>query len=171
MLSNFSQFSPQGLAPQFPGVFPGFQAVGPTQFSPPVFGQPGPFGGSSAFGYDGTHIGAGQQQYPFAAPPGWLAQNPFAAFATNPYNVQGQLVPVLGHVAQQIAQQSAVTQQLGIVLQQLAHQLGVHGLQTPQAFGLGGAQPYGIGMGVSGQPFGFNPQTPAWAASRPQTIQ
>jgi hypothetical protein len=171
MLSNLSQFSPQGLGPQFPG----FQAAGPGQFNPAAFGQPGPFGGNAAFGHDPGQFGAGQQQPPFGAQTGWFAQNPFASLAIHPYQLQayqlqGQLLPVLGQVAQQIALQTAMTQQIGIVLHQLAQQLGVHGLQSQQGFGLGGGQQFGLG--ASGQPFGgFTPQTPGWGGGRPQTIQ
>ncbi len=173
MLSNLSQFSPQGLGPQFPGL-PAFQAAGPGQFNPTAFGQPGLFGGSASFGHEGSQFGGGQQ-HPFGAQQSPFAQNPFASLATHPYqlqaySLQSQLLPVLGHVAQQIALQTAMTQQIGSVLYQLAQQLGVHGQQSQQSFGLGGAQPFGIG--ASGQPFGgFSPQTPGWGGGRPQTIQ
>ena len=157
MVSNFSQYSPQGLASQFPGL----QATGWPQMSPGLFGQ------DSA-------------QTPFT-------QNPFLQHPAQ------QLVPVLGQLALQLAAHAAMTQQIGIALHQLAHQLG--GAQSqqgyPGGFGAGQAfagvgppyagagQPFGLGGGGQyfGQnPFaggysGFNPQAQAWGANRPQTIQ
>ena len=168
MLSNFSQFSPQGFGPQLPG----FQAGGPGQFNPAAFGQHGLFGGNAPFGQEAGHFGAGQQQYPFGSPPGSLAQHPFGPFGTSPYGLQSpqlqnQLLPMLGHIAQQVALQTAITQQIGFVLHQLAQQLGVYGSQAQQGFGLGTGQAF-----AGGQPFGgFTPQTQGWGGGRSQTIQ
>ncbi len=168
MLSN-SQYFPQGLFSQFPGL----QAAG---F--PV----------SQFGPDSAQAGLGQQ-FPF----GWGQQFPFGLSQQGGFGQHGlfggpvpahQIVPVLGQLAQQIAVQSAVAQQIGIAVHQLAHQLALQGLQgyPGSAFGAGqvlggvgqpyiggGAQPFGLG--AQGAYGGFNPQAQAWGANRPQTIQ
>ena len=172
MVSNLSQYSPQGLASQFPGL----QGAGWPQMSPGLFGQqPGMGGGNVSFGQDSGQAGLGQQ-YPFGA-------------QTHPAQ---HLVTVLGQLAQQLAAHGAITQQIGIALQQLAQQLGAQSLQGyPGGFGAGQGfagvgspftgvgQPFGLGGGGQyfGQnPFaggysGFNPQAQAWGANRPQTIQ
>ena len=87
-----------------------------------------------------------------------------------------QVAPVLGQLAQHIAIQSAVTQQIGVAVHQLAHQLALQGLQgfpgggfgAGQGFAgasqpyIGGAQPYGqLGLGA-GAYGGFNPQAQGW---------
>jgi hypothetical protein len=160
MVSNFSQYSPQGLASQFPGL----QGAGWPQMSPGLFGQ------DSA-------------QTPFT-------QNPFLQHPAQ------QLVSVLGQLALQLAAHAAVTQQIGIALHHLAHQLG--GAQSQQGYpggfgagqGFAGVGPPYAGAGVGGQYFGqnpfaggiqagygqggysgFNPQAQAWGANRQQTIQ
>lgn len=46
MVLNPSQYSPQGLLPQFPG----WQGAGSPQMSPGLFGQPGANGGALPFG-------------------------------------------------------------------------------------------------------------------------
>jgi len=156
MLSNLSQYSPQGLMPLFP------------QFA------------NSQFGNDAAFA-----QNPFAQNP---LQGFFAAQAGAHIPVQ-QLVPVLGALAQQIAVQNAVAQQIGAAVHQLAHQLAVQG-HPAGGFGAGqvfaGGQPYIGGAQPFGQPFGlgagayggFNPQAQAWGpqgqawgANRSQTIQ
>jgi hypothetical protein len=216
MLSNLSQFSPQGLNPQFAGL----QTAGFPQMTPGLFGQPGAYNGNAQFGHDPgqaglTHQSAfGGQPNPFPQ-----NQNPFAPspFATNPYqqgpwsqspgahnplqNSYGghpganipvqQIVPMLAQLAQQIAVQSAVAQQIGIAVHQLAHLLAVQGQQggqqgqpgggfgtgqafagAGQPFGGGATQPFGPGGPFLGTPGGFNPQqAQAWGANRPQTIQ
>jgi hypothetical protein len=177
MLSNPSQYLPQGWGSQFSGI----QGFGSPQMSVGPFGQVFPVGGNAPFGYDPGQIGAGQQQYPFGGqshpfaqnpyaqqlqnPYAQQQQNPFAAFAAHPYagtfHPGQQLLPALGQLAQQIAVQSAVTQQIGAALHQLVQQLAVQGSQGQQGFGLG-----------SGQPFaGLNPQAQAWGANRSPTIQ
>jgi len=178
MVSNFSQYSPQGLASQFPGL----QGAGWPQMSPGLFGQPGVSGGNVSFGQDFAQTS--------------FTQNPFLQHPAQ------QLVTVLGQLALQLAAHAAMTQQIGIALHQLAHQLG--GAQSqqgyPSGFGAGQAfagvgppyagvgQPFGLGGGGQyfGQnPFagaiqpgygqggysGFNPQAQAWGANRSQTIQ
>jgi hypothetical protein len=162
MMSNLSQFSPQGPMPQFPGL----QGAGWPQMNPGLFGQPGAYGGNTSFGHDSAQGGFGPQ-FGFG---GQSGQNPWAI---NPY-LQGQLgqqaphnpqhiLAVLGQLAQQFAVHSILTQQLGVTLQQLAQQIAV--------------QSYGAGLGASGgqyfgqSPFGFNPQAQAWGASRSPTIQ
>ena len=117
MLSNPSQYSPQGLVSQFPGL----QAAGLPQLNPGLFGQPGAYNGNAHFGNAqlGPEFGQGgfSQQFP---PGGQLGgqfgqfggqanpfaqnsflqnpsvQNPFAVgpFAPNPY-LQSQPNPYL----------------------------------------------------------------------------
>jgi hypothetical protein len=173
MLSNPSQYLPQGWGSQFSGI----QGFGSPQMSVGPFGQAFPFGGNASLGYDPGQIGAGQQQYPFGGqshpfaqnPYAQQQQNPFAAFATHPYvgafHPGQQILPALAQLAQQIAVQSAVTQQIGAALHQLVQQLAVQGSQGQQGF----QQGFGLG---SGQPFaGLNPQAQAWGANRSPTIQ
>jgi hypothetical protein len=156
MLSNFSQYSPQGFIPQFPGL----QGAGWPQMSPGLFGQPGAYAGFVPFAHEPAL--AGMYQNPFAPSP--VAYNPllgsFAAYAGVHHPAQ-QIVLVLGQLAQQISVQTALTQQISIALQQLVQQLAVQGLQIPGA-GVGAFQ------GAYG---GFAPQAQAWGANRAQTIQ
>jgi hypothetical protein len=179
MLSNPSQYLPQGWGSQFSGI----QGFGSPQMSVGPFGQAFPFGGNAS-GYDLGQVGAGQQQYPFGGQshpfaqnpyaqqqqnPYAQQQNPFAAFATHPYagalHPGQQILPALAQLAQQIAVQSAVTQQIGAALHQLVQQLAIQGTQGQQGF----QQGFGLG---SGQPFaGLNPQAQAWGANRSPTIQ
>jgi hypothetical protein len=188
MLSNVSQYSPQGLLPQFAGL----QGVAP-QMNPGVFGPPGAIGGGNVFGHDSGQSGL-SQPYPFGAQMNPYLQNPFAQspfgpspFAVNPYlqnpsghaggpNPVQHLVPVLAQLAQQIAAQSALTQQIGIALHQLAQQLVAQsGGQYPQSGGqYPGQNPFaGVTQGGYGgfNSQAFNPQTQGWGANRPQTIQ
>jgi hypothetical protein len=157
MLSNFSQYSPQGFIPQFPGL----QGAGWPQMSPGLFGQPGAYAGFVPFAHEPALAG----MYPGPLAPSPLAYNPllgsFAGYAGAHHPAQ-QIVLVLGQLAQQISVQTAVTQQISIALQQLAHQLAVQGLQSHQGAGLGAFQ------GAYG---GFTPQAQAWGANRAQTIQ
>jgi hypothetical protein len=178
MVSNFSQYSPQGLTSQFPGL----QGAGWPQLSPGLFGQPGVGGGNVSFGQDPGQAGL-SQQYPFGAQANSSAQNPFtqnqllqSPFVTQPYQqsqlLQGSLahnpflnsfashsgghhpaqhlITVLGQLVQQLAVHDAMTQQLGIALHQLAQQLTVQSLQGyPGGFGAGQA------FAGAGQPFGL----------------
>ena len=157
MVSNLSQYSPQGLASQFPGL----QGAGWPQMNPGLFGQPGIGGGNVSFGQDFGQPGLGQQ------------------YQQNPHNPAQHLVTVLGQLALQLAAHAAVTQQIGIALHQLAQQLGAQSLQGypggGQYFGqspFAGAVQAGYGQGgYGGFNPGFNPQGQAWGANRPQTIQ
>jgi hypothetical protein len=197
MLSNLSQYSPQGLMPQFPGL----QGAGwPQQMSPGLFGQPGANSGNASFGYESPQAGL-TPQYSFGGQANAFPQQPFtpnqfwqSPLATNPY--QGQLsqgplhnplgafagqpalhnpqhvIAVLGQLAQQFSIHSALTQQLGAALQQLAQQLAMQSYAG--GFGAsGGGQYFGQSpfAGAQGGLGGFNPQAQAWGASRSQTIQ
>ena len=102
-----------------------------------------------------------------------------------------QIVPVLGQLAQQIAIQSAVAQQIGLAVHQLAHQLALQGAGFPgggigagqgfagagQPYVGGAAQPFGaqpFGLSTQGGYGGLGPQTQGWGQAwggRPQTIQ
>ena len=196
MMSNLSQFSPQGLMPQFPGP----QGAGWPQMNPGLFGQPGAYGGNTSFGHDFNQAGFGPQPA-FGGQANAQSQNPFAPLTqnqsgqfgqspgtTNPYlqaYLQGQLgqqaphnpqhiLAVLGQLAQQFAVHSILTQQIGVTLQQLAQQLAVQSYGG--GLGAGGGQYFGqspfAGSGYGGgfNP-GFNPQAQAWGASRSPTIQ
>ena len=162
MVSNFPQYSPQGLASQFPGL----QGAGWPQMNPGLFGQPGMGGGNVSFGQDSGQAGL-NQQYPFGAQTNTFAQNPFLQHPAQ------HLVTVLGQLAQQLAAHAAVTQQIGIALHQLTQQLGAQSLQGYQGYpgGFGAGQAFaGIGPPYAGfgQPFGLGG---AWGANRQQTIQ
>jgi hypothetical protein len=188
MLSNPLQYSPQSLLPQFPGL----QAAGLPQMSLGLFGQPGAYNGTAQFGHDFGQAGPGQQlpqgfgqgfnqgfgqQFPFGGQTnpylqsqlwqGPVAHNPFLSAFAGQAGVSipaHQIVAVLGQLAQQIAVQSAVAQQIGIAVHQLAHQLALQG-QGLQGYP-GGQGGYG-GLGPQAQGWGQ-----AWGASRPQqTIQ
>jgi hypothetical protein len=161
------------------------------------FGQPGLYNGAAQFGHDPGQAGFAQ----FAVNPylqnQWqspVAHNPFpgsfagAAGAGIPAH---QIVPVLGQLAQQIAIQSAVAQQIGLAVHQLAHQLALQGagfsgggIGAGQVFAgagqpyIGGAaQPFGaqpFGLSAQGGYGGLGPQTQGWGQAwggRPQTIQ
>jgi hypothetical protein len=185
MLSNLSQYSPQGLTPQFPGL------GGPI--NPGLLGQPGTIGGGNLpFGQEFGHTP--NQQHPFQGPtnmqnPFALSQFPQIPFAMNPY-LQSQplqnsfagyagapspaqyIYAVLGQLVQSLSINSTVIQQLGVALQQLSQLVAAQSLQSHP--GVGGGQylaqqnPYAA---VAGGYSGFNPQAQAWGASRSQTIQ
>jgi len=96
MLSNFSQYSPQGFIPQFPGL----QGAGWPQMSPGLFGQPGAYAGFVPFAHEPAL--AGMYPTPFL-------QNPFvpSPLAPSPlaYNpLLGSFAGYAGahHPAQQI---------------------------------------------------------------------
>ena len=210
MVLNPSQYSLQGLLPQFPGL----QGAGSPQMSPGLFGQPGANGGAMPFGPESGQAGQ-NQQYPFSGQTNSFPYNPFAQspFATNPYlqsqllqgsqahnpylhshaghsgahNPKRHIIPALGQLAQQFSVHGAMTQQIGIALQQLAQQLATQSLQHPYA---GAGQPFGFGgpnvgnsagggqyfgqnpfAGAQGGYGGFGPQAQAWGANRQQTIQ
>jgi hypothetical protein len=198
MLSNFSQYSPQGL------ISP--QGAGWPQMSPGQFGQPGANSGNAAFGQESGQAGFGPQSpFGFGGQSNAFAQNPLTAnpfwqnpSAPNPYlnspqsqgyvannPLQGAfggqsgmhnpqyVIAVLGQLAQQFSVHSATAQQIGIALHQLVQQLLV------QSYSGGAGQYSGQGAfaGPPGGPQsgyygGFNPQSAqAWGANRPQTIQ
>ena len=142
MVSNFPQYSPQGLASQFSGL----QGAGWPQMNPGLFGQPGMSGGNVSFGQS------------FGQDSGHPAQHLVT--------VLGQLAQQLAaHAA--VTQQIGIalhqlTQQLGALSPQ-----GYQGY--PGGFGAGQAFA-GIGPPYAGfgQPFGLGS---AWGANRQQTIQ
>jgi hypothetical protein len=174
MLSNFTQYSPQGLMPQFPGL----QTAGLPQINQGFFGQgqpspyngASPYNGHSQFGHESGQAGL-SQQFPFVSQPSPFGGqfNPLQnAFAGHPgVNVQlQQIVPLLAQLAQQIAVQSALAQQIGFAVHQLAHQLAAQGLGQGPGAGQAFAAPQAF---IGG---GFNPQqAQAWGANRPQTVQ
>jgi hypothetical protein len=169
MVLNPSQYSLQGLLPQFPGL----QGAGSPQMNPGLFGQPGANGSATPFGQESGQAGL-SQQYPFGGQTNSFPHNPFAQpytqnqFAQSPFATAAQagahhptqhIITALGQLAQQFAVHGAMTQQIGIALHQLAQQLAAQSLQT---------QSYAGGQGGYG---GFNPQAQAWGANRQQTIQ
>jgi hypothetical protein len=177
MLTNFSQFTPQGLMP--------------PQMTYGMPGQPGPFGASPGFPGQPPQVGVpGPYQNPFAAGshlPGALPGigSPYLNWPTGNVATQQlaqQIVHILQQLGQQIAIQSGAIQQIGAVLYQLAHQLLEPQLQGQ---GLGGGAGLGGAPGsyFGGQPFGQSPffgtpgfgafgsQSQAWGPNRPQTIQ
>lgn len=192
MLSNFSQYSPQGLIPP--------QGAGWLQMSPGLFGQPGANSGNASFLHESGQgalfgpqlpLGFGGQANPFAQnpfgqspfttpymnsplPPGYLVNNPsLGALAGQPavHNPQ-HVIAFLGQLAQQFSVHSAMTQQIGVAIHQLVQQL----LVQSSAGGLvgGGSQYFGQGpfAGTQGGYSGINPQAgQIWGANRPQTIQ
>jgi hypothetical protein len=183
MLPNPLQYSQQSLLPQFPGL-----QAGLPQMSPGLFGQPGAYNGTAQFGTAQFGHDSGQagfapqlpfgQQFPF----GLSQQLALGGQAGAPIPLQ-QIVPALAQLAQHIAVQSAVTQQIGIAVHQLAHQLVLQGVQGYPGGGFGAGQVFaGAGqpyLGGAAQPFGLGgqagygglgPQAQAWGA-RPQTIQ
>ena len=192
MLSNPLQYSQQSLLPQFPGL----QAVGLPQMSPGLFGQSGAYNGTAQFGHDAGQAGFAPQspfghpqsafgpQLPFGQqlPFGLSQQFALGGQAGAPIALQ-QIVPALAQLAQHIAVQSAVAQQIGIAVHQLAHQLVLQGVQGYPGGGFGAGQVFaGAGQpypGGAAQPFGLGgqagygglgPQAQGWGA-RPQTIQ
>ena len=168
MLSNFSQYSPQGLIPP--------QGAGWLQMSPGLFGQPGANSGNASFLHESGQgalfgpqlpLGFGGQANAFAQNP--LGQSPF----TTPYmNSPQHVIALVGQLAQQFSVHSAMTQQIGVAIHQLVQQL----LVQSSAGGLvgGGSQYFGQGpfAGTQGGYSGINPQAgQIWGVNRPQTIQ
>jgi hypothetical protein len=155
MLSNFSQFAPQGQVTQIPGL----QAIGSPQLNPALSGQPNPYGN----GWLGQELGlqgANQQVPHWAAPP-----NPFTSQVHNSIH----MIPVLGQLAQQLAIHSILTyqiaQQISAAVQHLAQQLAVQG---PQGLYLG-QNPFVAA--IQGGYAGGNPYAQGWGAGRPPTVQ
>jgi hypothetical protein len=175
MLSNgnLSQYLPQG-SPQF-----GLQGM---------FGPAGAYGGNPGFGPELAYQhGSAHQQIPFG--------NSFAAGAGNP-GAGPQIIWALGLLAQQVAAQGVVAQQLGAALSQLAQHVATQilqggvgnasgGISAGQSFGnphLGNPAFNGTGAGAQsfGSPQGQNPfaggmqgfgsfaaQNPGWGSNRP----
>jgi hypothetical protein len=181
MLSNPSPYFTQGFMPQFPGL----SGMGVPQTGAVNFGQPGADGLAGQFGQLGQ-----------LGPIGQLGADPrYAAFA-NPYS-QGHphlnagsysgsqhpaqpIVQLLAQLAQQIQVQSAVTQQIGNAIQQLAQHVAVQALHSQQGAGFGAGQQFGLSGqfagGLGAQPFGQNPFAGAGPGgyggfNRSQTIQ
>jgi hypothetical protein len=171
-----------------PGAYNGNVPFG-QEFAQAGLSQQFPFGGQMNPFLQNPLTQTQFSQSPFATNPylqsPWLQshvghnplQNSFAGNAGVHIPAQ-QLVPVLGQLAQQIAIQNAVAQQIGIAVHQLAHQLAVQGIQGyPGGLGAGqglGAQYFGPNS-FAGNPQGpyggFNPQAQAWGGNRQQTIQ
>ena len=185
MLPHFSQYSPFGLQQPFPGMqgFGGMPGVGQS----PGFGGAGAYGQSPYAHHQATNS--------FFSQPGASYMQPGQPGGT--FSTALQIIPLIGHLAQQVHLQSGVTQQIGMALSHLAQQLTVLSQQvmlsqqTQGGIGLGFGAGQGIGQpnwqnaqytqfGGGAQPLGFGPfagaaglggQTPQWAAQRSQTIQ
>jgi hypothetical protein len=128
-----------------------------AQFAPHLPGQ-NPYAGFAMNPYMQGHANPYTQSQSWANP---FVQNPFGnSFGQTAHHPAQQIVPALAQLAQQLALQSAVTQQMGAALHQLAQQLAIQGSQAQGAFGPGGGQPF----------TGLNPQAQGWGANRP-TIQ
>jgi hypothetical protein len=170
MVSNFSQYSPQGLASQFPGL----QGAGWPQMSPGLFGQPGMSGGNVSFGQDSGQALQHPAQH-LVTVLGQLAQQ-LAAHAA----VTQQIGIAVHQLAQQLGAQSLQGYPSGFGAGQAFAGIGPPYAGVGQPFGLGGGGQYfgqnpfagaiqaGYGQGGYG---GFNPQAQAWGANRQQTIQ
>jgi hypothetical protein len=148
MLSNLTQYSPQGLMPQFPGL----QTAGLPQMNQGLFaqGQPSPYNGHSQFGYESGQAGPGQQfplvgqPLPFGGQIHPLLQHPFSPgqfsaspFAPNPYQQSPWQQSPGGHNPQQNSfvghlGQNVQVQQIVPVLAQLAQQIAVQGAVAQQ---------------------------------------
>ncbi|HUN26171.1 MAG TPA: hypothetical protein VMU67_07670 [Steroidobacteraceae bacterium] len=195
MHPSFSPYAPQGLMPQ---SFMGLPQLSPGLIGPQgAFGINVPlaydYQAQSPYAF-----GAAMNPYlqnPFSAnqylPNPQLLQSPQFSYGTQPQgfavhspflnsgSLSGyagghipaqQLVPVLAQLAQQIAIQSPLIQQLGITLHQLAQQLTAQNLQPHLGSGLGAGQVFGAA--VQGGYGGFTPQVQGWwGGNRPQTIQ
>ena len=218
MLPSFSPYGSQGLVPQFvgsPQFSPGpsgpqgvygmnvpfghdYQAQSPYAFGAAMIPYPqNPFTANQSLQnpqFSSGPFSSGPQLQGSAVPNPFLNSGSLSGYAGGQIPVQ-QLVPVLAQLAQQISVQSALIQQLGITLHQLAHQLTAQILQS-QGAGLGAGQGFGAavspfaGIGQAsgpGGPFsaqnpfagatqggygGFNPQAQGWwGGNRSQTIQ
>lgn len=129
MVSNFPQYSPQGLASQFPGL----QAAGWPQMNPGLFGQPGFSGGNVSFGQSfGQDSGHPAQHLVTAL--GQLAQQ-LAAHAA----VTQQIGIALHQLTQQLGAQSPQGHPGGFGAGQAFAGIGPPYAGFGQPFGLGGA--------------------------------
>ena len=181
MLSNLSQYSPQGLMPQFPGL----QAAGFPQMYPGLFGQAGAYNGgvhnTGPFGQELAQAGL-SQQFPFGGQINPFLQSPLAQtqfsqgpFALNPYLHSPWLQGPVGHNPLQNsfahnAGANSPAQHIVPVLGQLAQQIAVQNAVTQQigttvqqlaqqlaqqGFGSPGFAGQGLGNhGFGGQGFG-----------------
>jgi hypothetical protein len=147
-----------------------------SQYSPP--GPLPPFSGTQGIGQSPGFGGAGAYGQGFYTQPGASYAQPGGTFGT-----ALQVIPLIGHLAQQIHLHSGMTQQIGIALNHLAQQLAVlsqqvmlsqqvqggTGLGFGASQGLAGGQPFGTGQGAGqagwqngpfapgAQPYGFTP--------------
>jgi hypothetical protein len=152
MLASYSQYSPQGLVSQFPGLLFGGLGAGVPQTTP----------GSVPFGYDSRY--AGVAQYPFAPQPTpWsptLYAGPSGLIAGQPTVLP--ITSLIGQLAQQICVQGAIAQQTGIALyqlaqQQLAQQLMHQSLHAHANSGLEAGHAFTGGQPFVTQPFAAQP--------------
>jgi hypothetical protein len=190
MLSNLSQFSPQGLNPQFAGL----QTAGFPQMTPGLFAQPGAYNGAYngnvQFGHESgqpglTHQSAfGGQPNSFPQIQNPFLQNPFAAnpYQTNPYQ-QGPWLqspaahnplqnsfaggPVGNIPVQQIVPVLAQLAQQIAVQSAVAQQIGIAVHQLAHQLAVQGLQSYpGSGFG-NGQAFAGAGQLFSGGAAQP----
>jgi hypothetical protein len=154
MLSNgnYAQYFPQTLTPQFMGAF----GAGPQFGQQGAFGMPGAYGGYPGFGSDTISQGFGQQ-LPFSPALGASGGN---------LGVSHQIALALGQLAQHVATQGVLAQQIGGSLSQLAQQLiqqvAQQGRQVPFANvygGFAGNSPLNSPFVGFGNPPGFANQT------------
>jgi hypothetical protein len=173
MLLNPSQYSPQGLMPQFAGPNPYLQSALQNPFQQSQY-----------------------QQSPLSVNPYLQNQLPTGQFAANPLLASSgfvggpHLAQHVGHILGQLAQhnfaQSELTQQIGATIQHLAQivqmlqsQQSQYPGQGFQAFGSAGqsfgqspfASPNQAGYGAMGTQAAFGPQAQAWSSNRSPTIQ
>jgi hypothetical protein len=133
-----------------------------------------PQGVTPQFAYPGMPFG-GQNPFTSQAQP-WAGNS----FAGGQSPLLQQIVPMVGQLAQQISIHSAVTQQIGVLLHQVAHQLALQSQSGFAGQSLGGSPFLGglahssaqtpFAFGPGGYP-GFGPQGQSWGAGRPQTVQ
>jgi hypothetical protein len=137
MLSNGNQYFSQGFQYPQQGLTPpqlGLLGMGAPQFGPQ--GVPGAGAYSGGWSPEAHQQGSGfAQQIPFG--------NSFAA-TSGQAGLGPQLIWALSQLAQQVATQGIVAQQLGAVLSQLTQQLAPQALQSFGAQGYGG-QPGNFG--------------------------
>ena len=146
MLSNGNQYFSQGFQYPQQGLTPpqlGLLGVGVPQFGPQ--GVPGAGAYSGGWGSESAHQHGS----------GFAQQNPFGIGTSGQAGLGPQLIWALSQLAQQVAAQGVVAQQLGAVLSQLTQQLAPQALQSFGALGLG-AQPGNLG-GFAANPAFNNP--------------
>jgi hypothetical protein len=196
MLSPYSQFSPQGLTPQFPGLLFGVPGAGVSPLNPLSFAQGGAYGAGSQPGFVQGQGGFPQgafipspfgtpQQNPWSPSPQGQSHGPWAyGYGAQPNSFAGQSTALhvgslIAQLAQQISIQCAIAQQSGLALLQLAQQLIQQGLQQQGGHQQQGFQPgfqgysgFGADAGYGGgQPFMGGQHFMTQPFARPQTIQ